>query len=486
MIRFRLPVFVVCLAVFGVLAATPVQAQDRAPVIREVTLSQTGKPTRRVPLGAVIVIQGKNFHSMDEDHAEDDYSHVEAKIGSADCIVLDVRPEYLSLLIPQFDVKPGKRKLSIKIDKRGRAEVELELVDPEEWKNSEDARAQEMAETGGSVTPDASEAIRKQFQITRFELRRDGGARFEVEGLAGKLPAGFTLSVYLQHELGGRMREIDMRKVRVVEEGSQSKWRAVFGPYTKQLLMGNYVVNMLFELGKQGRVHARQFRRGLPDDEKEIYDRIERREFTTVGNQQQVQDQLTMLREEYRTRGQKLLDLLTDFEAAYACACRVFFREAGRSDYDESQYADYLQRMDIAHNAEELKKFKDDGRFATKAGHFRPEEYQKWCTDTFMPALKRLYDEHEAFKQRYMAPADDRADQHIDYMISVLLNMFQDYSKATYERAKIDFPEALRQIDISPVAAPEMSKRYFLQQHRAMLRGLGLADPTDTGGDDGQ
>lgn len=466
----------VCLAILGVLAAVgaPAHAQDRAPVIREVTLSQTGKPTRRVPLGAVIVIQGKNFHSMDEDHPEDDYSHVEAKIGGADCIVLDVRPEFISLLIPQFDVKPGKRELTLKIDKRGRAEVDLELVDPEEWKNSEDARAQEMAETGGTVSPDASEAIRRKFQITRFELRRDGGTRFEVEGLAGELPAGFTLSVYLQHELDGRMREIDMRKVRVVEEGQQAKWRAVFGPYSKQLLMGNYVVNMLFELGKQGRVRARRFRRGLPDAEKEIYDRIERREFTTVGNDQQVQDQLTMIREEYRQRGDSLATLLSDFEAAYASACRVFFREPGRTDYDETQYAEYLQRMEIAKTPDDLKKFKDDSRFATRAGHFRPEEYQKWATETWMPSLKKLYDDHEGFKQRYMAPPDDRADQHIDYMISVLLNMFQDYSKATYERAKIDFPDALRQIDISPVAAPEMSKRYFEQQHRALLRGLGL------------
>jgi hypothetical protein len=481
LIRSRLHLLFVLAAV--ALWASPALAQDRKPVIREVTLSQTGQPTRKAPLGAVILLQGKNFHSMDAEAEEDDYSHVTVTIDGKDCIVLDVKPDFISLLIPQFDVKPGKRKkLKLKVKGRGSAEVELELVDPEEWKDSNDARAQEMAETGGTVQPDMEERIRRSFQITRFELKRDGGARFEVDGLAGTLPEGFTLSVFLQHELNGRMREIDKRKVRVVKEGQQSKWHAIFGPYSKQLLMGNYVVNILFELGKQGRVRARRFRRGLPDAEKEVYDRIERREFTTVGNQQQVTDQQKLIQGQYRTRGQELAELMGAFEAAYASACRVFFRQPGRAGYDEAQYADYLQRMDIARTADDLKKFKSDSRFATKAGHFRPEEYQKWATDTFMTKLKDIHDEHERFKQRYMAPPDDRADQHVDYMVSVLLNMFQDYSKATYERAKIDYPEVLRSVDINPVSAPEMSKRYFESQHRALLRQIGLEAGDSSGG----
>jgi len=459
------------------LVAAPAAGQDREPRIDEIQMN--GRAATRGPLGAVLVAKGRNFHvcppqpETEEGAPPEECRHeeVEVRVGSTECMLLDANAEYVTFIVPQFGVRPGRARIRIETE-NGSARAEFELVDPARWDNEADQQAQGATESGGTVQPDTEVEIRRQFKITRFEIKRDGGAnRFEIEGLAGKVPDGFAIDAVLKFD----GREIAAHKTRIRGGG----FEVSFGPYTEQLLFGNYSVTLLFELGKQSRVRARRFNRDLSDAEKQVYDRIERREFLTVGTEQEIDDQQQVLRQHYLELTQGCQGLLNEFERAYAVAARVFFKAPGSASYDEAEYSAYLQRMGFAETADELQEIRRDTRFATGSGHFKPKGYERWAEEEFLPRLAELYEEHEDFKSRYIASLNERADLLSDYCVSIVLALFQDWSRAAYDRAKIDVPDTVAVAPINPIRAPTVSKQFFNAQRRMLLRVVGLEDVVD-------
>lgn len=486
------------LLVGALLLASPALAQDRDPAIFEVQLN--GQKATEGPLGAVLMFKGKNFHLCPQAAADPNlppgspappkkkdekpcrHEEVSVKVGSADAMLLAASPENVTFIVPQFGVSAGKVKLRLEIKGKKATSIDFTLFTPEEWekRSAKDKANQAGQETGapipgqggkGQNEQELSEEIRGKFKITRFELKRDVGAnRFEVEGLTSQLPDDFNVSVVLQFEDPGQApREIDARKVRI-QKGAFS---VIFGPYTQELLYGNYVATLLFELGKQSQVRARKFQSSLSAQEKDVYERIHRREYATVGTPQEIADQRKLIQEHYLAYSKDCQKLLADFESAFGCAARSFFRVSSGGGFEEPKYVEYLtQTLGLA--PEVVDKIKRDQRFATNQGHFKPKDYQDWAEKTFIPAIVSTYQKHLDFKGKYIASLDERADQYSDYLVSIVIGLFREWSRQTYERSKIDFPAALNTVPINPIMSPTVSKQFFTAQRKLLLRQVGL------------
>lgn len=469
---------------FALLAAVamtaPAAAQDSAPVIRELQINNLR--VTAVPQGGVVTAVGRNFHQcppLPEPQPGQPaprntcrHEEITVDIAGQKALLLDSSFERVTFIVPQ-DTPIGKKRLKISIRGRGDATMEFEVAS----QLSEAQRAAQAATEGGegaTARVGVEEQIRDQFRITMFELKRDAaGARFEVAGVAGKVPDGFSMVVTLSIN----QRDIEQIMTTITNQGGQGQFRVTFGPYTKQLLYGNYAATCLFELGKQPRVKVREFRRALKSEEAQIYDRIERREYLQVGTDQEVADQYAAMQNHYRQHADELGKLLTEVEKAYGASCRQHFKQPGQANYDEAAWGNYLVSMGFipAGDQKALDAFKNDYRFATRNGHFKPDDYALWARETLLPAVTAAFKKHREFRDSTIAPIEPRGELPGDYLVSIVLENFKEYTRNLHERAKIELPEDLRMIpDVDPVPAQTISRRFFEAQKRLLLRTVGL------------
>ncbi len=460
--------------------AAPAAAQDAAPVIRELQINNLR--VTQVPQGGVVTAIGRNFHQCPplpeaqpgQPPPRNTCRHEEitVTIGSDKALLLDCSFERVTFIVPQ-DTPVGKKRLKIAVRGRGDATFEFEVA----AQLSEAQRAAQAATEGGEggqARVGVEEQIRDQFRITMFELKRDAaGARFEVAGVAGKIPDGFSMVVTLSIN----QRDIEQMLTTITNQGGQAQFRLTFGPYTKELLFGNYAASCLFELGKQPRRKVSEFRRSLKGEEAQVYDRIERREFLQVGTQQEITDQNAAMQNHYRQHADELGKLLTEVEKAYGASCRQHFKQPGQANYDEAAWGNYLVQMGFvpAGDQKALDAFKNDYRFATRNGHFKPDDYALWARQTLLPAVTAAFKKHREFRDSTIAPIEPRGELPADYLVSIVLESFKEYTRNLYERAKIELPEDLRMIpDVDPVPAQTVSRRFFEAQKRLLLRTVGL------------
>jgi hypothetical protein len=399
------------------------------------------------------------------------HEELSVDVGGKDGLLLECTFERVTFIIPQ-DTPIGRKKVRITLRGRGTAEADLEIA--AQLTDAQRA-AQAASERGENRAPDVEERIRAEFRISMFELKRDAaGARFEVAGVAGKVPDGFSVVVTLSIE----QRDIESMLATISNpSGTQGTFRVTFGPYTKSLLFGNYSASCLFELSKQPRVRVRAFRRELKPEEVQVYDRIERREFLQVGTPQEITDQTTAMQNHYRQLSEEMQRLLGEVEKAYGSGCRQHFKAPGQADFDTARWERYLGEMGFvpANDAKALDAYKSDLRFSTRAGHFKPDEYQQWAQTTLLPALTAAFRRHREFRDATIATIEPRGELPADALVSIVLESFREYTRNLYDRSKIELPEALRQIpEINPVPAQTVSRRFFEAQRRLLLRTVGL------------
>lgn len=470
--------------------AAPAAGQDSAPVIKELQINNMR--VTAVPQGGVVTAVGRNFHQCPplpepqpgQPAPRNTCRHEEMTIdigGDKKVLLLDSTFERVTFIVPQ-DTPLGRKRLKIAIRGRGEASFEFEVTK----ELSEDVRRAQAGIEGGEgagARVGIEEQIRDQFRITMFELKRDAaGARFEIAGVAGKVPDGFNMVVTLSIN----QREIQQMLTTISNTGGQGTFRVTFGPYTTGLLYGNYAATCLFELTKQPRARSREFMRQLKPEEQQVYQRIERREYLQVGTEQEIADQQTQMQNHYRQHAEELSRLLTELEKAYGGACRQHFKQPGQANYDETAWANYLTQMGFigAGDQKALESFKNDFRFATRNGHFKPDDYALWARDTFLPALKAAFQKDRDFRGSTIAPIEPRAENPADWLVSIVLESFKEYTRNLYERAKIDLPEDLRLIpDVAPVPAQSWSRRAFEANKRLLLRTVGLRHLVPEGND---
>lgn len=458
----RLPAASVLLGLLLLVAPAGVEAQDGKLVIRE--LQMNGKTVTKAPLGSVVTALGANFPADDADGKHP--AGLEVSIGGTEVMLLNVQAEAVTFLIPQFDMSLGKKKLKIAVRGQGDAQIDIELMDPQKFKLD----ISDKGELNGVPTrsADIEDQIMASFEIKRFEFKRDAtGARFEAEGSCAEVPDGFNLNLFLNIN---ETRELEAQKVPI----RNKTWRCTFGPYTQQVLYGNYSLNLLFELSKQPRVLARRFRDAQPPNIQAVYDRIFRREFVTVGTEQEVKDQTAAMQAHYRALCEETTKLLLEVEKAYASGCRVFFRPDGT--FVEKDHADYVQKMGFARTTAELEAIKADWRFAHKTGNFKAEDYSAWATTTLVPGLQAQLQKHRDFRNLTFQPVDARADMLGNYLITIVYELCREYSRVLYEKSKIPVPDFFSAVPLDPVAIPTISRPFFEAQRRLCLRTVGLGN----------
>lgn len=464
-----LPAAFVLLGLLALVAPTGVEAQDGKLVIRE--LQMNSKKIVKAPLGSVVTALGSGFPADDADGKHP--VGLEVSIGGTDVMLLNAQAESVTFLIPQFDMALGKKKLKIAVRGRGDAQIDIELMDPQKFQ--EEMKKLIGGDNGGGEngapvvrSADIEDQIMASFKIGRFDFKRDAtGARFEAEGTTGEVPDNFQVNLFLNIN---ETRELESQKVTI----KNRTWRCTFGPYTQQVLYGNYSMNLLFELNKQPRLLAKRFREAHPPNIQSVYDRIFRREFVTVGTEQEVKDQTAAMQAHYRALCEDTTKLLLEVEKAYASGCRVFFRPEGT--FIEKDHADYVQKMGFARTAAELEALKTDWRFASQTGHFKADDYSKWATTTLVPGLQAQLQRHRDFRALTFQPVDARADMLGSYLITIVYELCREYSRVLYEKSRVPVPDFFSSVPIDPVAIPTISRPFFEAQRRLCLRTVGLGN----------
>ena len=156
-------------------------ADERPLRIDEVVLVATDRPTRRVPLGGVVTLRGPDFLPRQRDGDPDDVRHLEVEIGGAPAIVLDARATAVTILVPQFDLRPGRRALTLRVKGRGTVRIDVEVV---ELADVELPGQDEAPATGERQAE--HDRVTAGFGPTRFVFVHERGA-FVARGAGGGL-----------------------------------------------------------------------------------------------------------------------------------------------------------------------------------------------------------------------------------------------------------------------------------------------------------
>ncbi|RMG18182.1 MAG: hypothetical protein D6731_02715 [Planctomycetota bacterium] len=461
------------------------QRRDRRPVIQRVT-DGNNQPTTRAPQGGVINLVGRNFHKCpkppegaDPKKAVCTHDELKVTVAGQKAFVVASSFDYVTIIIPN-SVRPNKRvRVEVSIARQGSASTTIEVVDYKKWKVGKVEAGTESGALGPTNRQDEETRLLQSFQVLRFEqVPTNAGNTFVVEGIAKGVPDKATVQVELRYD--GRTVPNGMRHIAVVGE----KFKTTFGPYSKKLLYGNYSLELLFELGKQSKRLQRRWKKRLSDSQIEVYSRIQRRKYTSVGTgpggvctKEDRQRQASKVKSHYLVFCKEVLSLRDELYRAVADAGRSFFRE-GRG-INEANYKRWLKQMGFVKDDAEAQQLVDNPKYGKASGYFNARAYLAFAEGTLIPGLTKLHKRHRDFNDQYIAPIDEKADTIGDWLISIILLRFQEWSKELYSRAGLEVPDVIGQVPISPVPAPKLSRKFFDAKRRELLRRVGLGAEVD-------
>ncbi len=479
---------VLVVAFGGVLAlTTPAAAQARGrssgPVITHLNDGSNQK-IKKAPQGGVINIMGRNFHKCPPPPEgvalakfRCDHDGLKVTLAGKPVTILATDHSYITISIPQSTRPSRAARLEVTYNRKT-AKTTIEIVD---WKTFK-ASSKERASEGGGGQASKEMRILQSFKITKFsQVRTNAGNTFVVEGVAKGVPDRMEVQVKLNYQ--GKTIPQGTRLLRIEKDS----FKTTFGPYSKLLLHGNYSLELLFELGRQSKRLKRKWVKLLSDEEQELYGRIQRREFTQVGTgpsgtvtPEDLARQKTKLQDHYLAYCNEVQELRDKIQVAVADAGRSFFKE-GR-EYNKDQYTRWLGRMGFATTPEETDKIVKSARYATTSGHFKHREYLDFARLVVVKDLISLHEKHRKFNDQYIAPMDAKADQLGDYLLSIVLIKFQQWSQDLYKHSTLPLPETIGRVPVSPIKAPKMSRKFFDAKRRELLRQVGLGKLVKTPG----
>jgi hypothetical protein len=427
----------------------PAVAQQ-APQILEVQDGQ-GNPTAAAPVGGMVVVVGEYLHTcipvlpdMRCNHDE-----LEVKVDGRECLVTSSSAEQIAIVLPQFGVDPGRTQLEVSIQGRGRARVPFELLaldDP-------DARGPQE----GAQNP-FERQVRDSFSLRVEHQRRDGRDAFLVEGRALGLPESVTASVtlVLRRPLpDGRIQQISTVRAEVRDQAFEQRI-ASWGE--RELPLGTYFVDMVFERGDQSRANRRLERwfDGLEADHRAAYDLVFIRQHAVAGTQEAQQAQRERVANHYRNLASDCLARFDDVEAAWAEGCRVFFREQGQTRIDREAYLDYLVRTGAAEDEATADEIAGRRNYADADGYLELEALEGLLRRALLAdpsqdhpdSLAALRERHEAFLEGFAAEAPPRPDLdgHWTGLLAVANGQAAEWTRLLYARSELEEPTLLRQI----------------------------------------
>lgn len=467
------------------LCAAPAQGQGREPVLREVKFSD-GTVVTRVPVGGTIYLEGRELFEpppvpRDKDNRPirkgfNPFKGLKVSIDGKQCVVLGSALERITVQVHP-DVKPGKKK-TIKVDiaGRGSAKIKVDVLSMEEWQKSKEGEGERTGESGNSQNEDAERSVLEKFQIKKFKFKGRGGAgqTFMIEGEARGLPDGLKVELVLMYN----KREIRKRSVPIKD----GKFSATFGPYTEKMLVGNYAVELIFALNKQSKRRIRRWLKTINKSKLQVYKRIVRRGYTSVGGTGPQGDILPEDRarqeEELQTHvravcasAQTLMDGLNE---AYAGAARTFFKQKGASSYDKTKYLEWLVKSGYAADSGAAERIERDTSWASSRGHFDDGAWAQYGRDKLIPALQELVETNTRFNSQYIAPPNGKADELSQFLVSNIAKLYQKRTDELYRKERLTVPDEIRQFPFTVMSAPKVSRKYFQAKKRELMRTVGL------------
>ena len=481
----RTSLYFTALPLLGALAliAAPAQAQSREPSLNRVLFAD-GTETTSAPVGGTIYLEGRELFQELEPPKDKDgrpirkgfnpFEGLSVKIDGTDCMVFGATLERVTVSVHP-SVKPGKRKtVVVTIKSRGSANIKLDIVSMEDWSKSQAGSAERTSESGGSQDEKLEQDIMQRFQIQKFTMVKGGaGQTFQIEGIAKGLPDGLKVELALMYD----KREILTRSVPIKDE----KFSATFGPYTEKMLVGNYAVEMVFALNKQSRLRTNAWLKTLKKDEQEMYKRIVRRGYTSVGGtgpKGDITDEdRARQEEELRAHVRVLCDgaqvLMDELNVAYGGAARSFYKQPGASDYDKEKYLEWLVSGGYAADKSAAERIQSDTSWASARGHFDDEAWARFGRDKLIPGMQALVEKNAAFNKQYIAAPNARADELGQFLISNVAKLYQKRTNDLYQQARLAPPDDIREFPFSVLSAPQVSRKYFEAKKRELLKTVG-------------
>jgi len=466
------------------LCAAPAQGQGREPVLREVKFSD-GTVVTRVPVGGTIYLEGRElFEQLEPPRDKDNrkimkgfkpFKGLKVTVDGTKCVVLGSALERITIQIHP-DVKPGKKRtIKVEIAGRGSAKIKVDVLSMDEWQKSKEGEGERTGESG-TGQDEAAERVMEKFQIKKFTFKGRGGAgqTFMIEGEARGLPDGLKVELVLMYN----KRQIRKRSVPIKD----SKFSATFGPYTEKMLVGNYAVEMVFALNKQSKRRIRRWLKTVNKSKLQIYKRIVRRGYTSVGgtgpqgdilpeDRARQEEELQVHVKAVCATAQTLMDGLNE---AYAGAARSFFKAKGESSYDKAKYLEWLVKSGYAADAGAAERIERDSSWASSRGHFDDAAWAQYGRDKLIPGLQELVETNTRYNAQYIAPPNGKADELSQFLVSNIAKLYQKRTDELYRKSRLSVPDEIRQFPFTVMSAPKVSRKYFQAKKRELLRTVGL------------
>jgi hypothetical protein len=404
---------------------------------------------------------GGTVHVLGRWGPEGSTPDITATIDGNRAEVSEVGASYVGILIPQTQ-GVGKIKLKVNVRGKGEASVDIDVV-----KNTVAAKEG----TGAAGGPDAADLVLQTFAVTKLTLvSTPGGKTIEAEGTATRLPDGFNVLVTIGPDGAPPIQPIQTP----VKAGA---WKVSFGPWTTDVPYGSWKAMLTFELAKQARNRAKEFKAKLPDAEKGAFERIVRQDVVIVGSEEEQAAQRNELKAHAKTLVTLTRRLFDDVDKAYVSGSRCFFRNPAGGIVDAKWEAWLKDQKLIADTPEALAAAKNDSRFA-RNGHFQVEPWKKWATDTLLPPLAKAKQDHEDFSKRWFTAPDATVERLESELLTMVGERLRNTGQALCDQTKVPLPpEVVELLPTVNAGQDQVSRQAFEAKCKLLLRTLGEVVP---------
>lgn len=375
--------------------------------------------------------------------------------------VSEVGASYVGVRLPP-DQAVGKVKLKLTVRGKGDATVDIEVV-----KGTVGAKEG----TGAAGGPDAADLVLQTFAVTKLTLvSTPGGKTIEAEGTASRLPDGFNVVITIGPDGGPTIQPIQTP----VKGGV---WKVSFGPWTTDVPCGSWKATLLFELAKQARNRAKDFKNKLPDAEKGAFERVERQDVVIVGSEEEQAAQKNELKNHAKALVTLARRLFDDVDKAYVSGSRCFFRNPAGGVFDAKWEAWLKDQKLIADTPEGLAAAKNDSRFA-RNGHFQVDAWAKWATETLLPPLAKAKQDHEDFTKRWFTAPDATVERIETELLTLVGERLRNTGQALCDQTKVPLPPAVvEMLPTTNAGQDQVSRQAFEARCKLLLRTLGEVVP---------
>jgi hypothetical protein len=306
-------------------------------------------------------------------------------------------------------------------------------------------------------------------------LRKTGDGTPEAVNVKGETSLPDDSFLYLEFIYSG---EGFQRKKVFVREG---RFEALFGPYARPFYSGLYKIKAVFLLGRQMRGPRERLVQSVGEKNLSRYRRIVAEEGIYIGVPEREVREEEERKRHYAGTLKEALGLFRELALNYLGTSKTLFYSKSKKGYYMHRWIDWLKEKrffkpgEAQKNMERHEKWFKHNRFV-KDGIFLEEKWRKWLDDDFRLELFRLFQSHQEYRKRAVAPRYPRCNIDLEQAIGLAIQLSYAYSREIYRGNKRAVHEKDRQIStINLTNLPRSVKaEYFFVLLRSIAKRIGL------------